>query len=207
MIGLIRGVLVTGAVAAVLVGCGSKDDDDAGGPSVFGKSFTTVTGSPTVSDGSASGTGTLSFGDGLVAERSEETNFLLTLDLSAGNDSFVALHAFSNAELAGGQIVTLGRQPDGAFALQYTKGDGSSGQITSFNETVDPSKPITISVEIHNGEDNGSHVIAWIGDAYPSEPAEAEDGIFGAGKFTGLNFNNATISGFTVGAAEAEDEE
>ena len=151
----------------------------------------------------------MSFADNLVAARAEETNFLFTVDLSEGNDSFVALHSFSESDLSGGQIVTLGRTSDGSFAINYTKADGSSGTITEFNETVDPTGSFTFSVEVHNGEDNGSHVIAWVGDAFPegAEPGEAEDGIFGAGTFTGLNFQNATITAFTVGAAEAEDEE
>lgn len=199
-------LLVIGLAAIVFTGCRKDDDDDSSGPTLFSKSYSVVTGSPTVSATSVTGTGTLSFGDGLVSERAEETNFLLTIDLSAGTDSFVALHSFSSSDLSGGQIVTLGRQSDGSFALQYIKGDGTSGLITSFNETVDATAAFTISVEVHNGEDNGSHVIAWIGDAYPSSPAEAEDGIYGAGKYTGLNFQNATITAFAVGAAEAEDE-
>ena len=197
------------ALALAMSGCGEDDNTDSTATSgtVFSKSYTLVTGTPTISNASVSGTGTISFSDSLVTARSEEKNFLLTIDLSAGNDSFVALHSFSNSDLTGGQIVTMGRQTDGAFAMQYTKADGTSNTVTSFNETVDATKAFSFSVEVHNGEDNGSHVISWVGDAIPTSPAEAEDGIFGAGKYTGINFNNATITAFTVGAAEAEDEE
>ena len=197
-------------IIALISGCGEDNNNDPTGTStgtVFGKTYTLVTGTPTIAENSVSGTGTISFGDTLVSARAEETNFLLTIDLSAGNDSFVALHSFADADLKNGQIVTLGRQTDGNFALQYIKkSDGSSGTITSFNETVNAAASFTFSVEVHNGEDNGSHVISWVGDTFPTSPAEAEDGFYGAGKYTGLNFQNATITAFTVGAAEAEDE-
>lgn len=193
---------------ALFTGCGGDDDDIApAGSSVFGKAYTIVTGTPEIATDSISGTGTISFGDSLLVERAEETNFLFTIDLSKGNDSFVALHSFSEADLSGGQLVTFSRTNDGSFVLRYTKKDGLEGEVTSFNEAVDATASFTVSVDVHNGEDNGSHVISWIGDDFPSEPAEAEDGIFGAGKFTGLSFQNATITAFRVGAAEAKDEE
>ncbi|NRA64201.1 MAG: hypothetical protein HRU19_06925 [Pseudobacteriovorax sp.] len=201
---------VLGLTAAFVTGCGDDDDDTpAAGASVFDKSYTVVTGTPTVATDSISGTGTLSFADSLVTARTEKTNFLFTVDLSEGNDSFVALHSFSESDLSGGQIVTLGRTADGSFAVNYTKADGTSGTMTEFNETVDPSAAFTFSIEVHNGEDNGSHVIAWVGDAFPTtaEPGEETDGIFGAGTFTGLNFQNATITAFTVGADEVAEEE
>ena len=194
-------------VAGVTSGCGEKNEDEttATTGTVFSKSYTLVTGTPTIAENSVSGTGTLNFADTLVTARAEETNFLLTIDLSAGNDSFVALHSFANADLTGGQVVTMGRGTDGSFAMQYTKADGTSGTKTTFNETINAAASFTFSVEVHNGEDNGSHVIAWSGDAHSSSAAEATDGIYGAGKYTGLNFQNATITAFTVGAAEAAD--
>ena len=39
----------------------------------------------------------------------------------------------------------------------------------------------TFSVEVHNGEDNGSHVIAWVGDAIPTTGTAEADGIYGLG--------------------------
>ncbi|SMF49976.1 hypothetical protein [Pseudobacteriovorax antillogorgiicola] len=197
-----------GLAVVVFTGCGSDDDDPVATTSVFGKAYTVISGSPTVEGNSVSGTGTLNFGDTLVQERAEETNFLLTIDLSAADDSSVALHSFSESDLTGGQIVTLGKN-DGNLAMNYTTGSGTEDTVTTFNSTADTSTSFTISVEVHNGEDNGSHVIAWIGDDFPesAEPAEKTDGIYGAGKFVGLNLNNATVTAFTVGAAEAEDEE
>ena len=78
----------------------------------------------------------------------------------------MALHSFSESDLSDGQIVTLGRASRRTFSLTYTKADGTSGTITDFGQTVDTSASFTFSVEVHNGEDNGSHVIAWVGDEY-----------------------------------------
>lgn len=190
-------------------GCSNDDDNSSSSTtSVFGKTYTLVTGSPTVEANSVTGTGTLNFGESLVTERKEETNFLITLDLSAGNDSYVNIHTFSDSSLANGQIITLGRQENGDFAMQYTKADGTKETVTEFDETIDASSgSFTFSVDVHNGEDNGSHVISWKGDNIPGSPTEATDGLYGAGRYVGLDIKNATVTAFSVGSAEAADDE
>ena len=58
-----------------------------------------VSGTPTVSADSVSKWGRLVL-QTFVTARAEETNFLFTVDLSQGNDSFVALHSFSESDLS-----------------------------------------------------------------------------------------------------------
>ena len=65
---------LAGLAAILFTGCGDDDDDSpaATTTSVFDKAYTVVTGTPTISANSISGTGTLSFADSLVAARAED---------------------------------------------------------------------------------------------------------------------------------------
>ena len=65
---------------------------------------------------------------------------------------------------------------------------------------------LELSIEVHNGEDNGSHVIIWLGDELTGEPTEVLDGYYGTGTNIGINFEDVNLAGFEIGPAEALDE-
>lgn len=189
----------------LLGACGSDSSNDANnGPQVFGNSYNIVSGTPTVG-ATVSGAGSLSFGDGLILERRSERNFYLDTELTEVG-SFLQIHAFADANLANAQIIRLERENNG-LTIQYTNAEGELVELGELASELNASSRFQVSFDVHNGEDEGSHVIAWPGDELSGEPTEAENGVFGTGKFVGLAFDRVIIHDFRVNDAEAADEE
>ena len=194
------------ASSLLLHACGSSDDDDvASGPQIFSKNYSIVSGSPSV-DSTISGSGILSFGEDLILERRSESNFYLDFEL-AEIGSYVQLHSYADSALGEGQVIRLERQANNLLSIRYTQNTGALASLAELATGIDASGRIQISLDVHNGEDNGSHVIGWQGDTFSGEPVEVLDGYFGRGTYVGLALEGATIYAFTVGAGEAADEE
>jgi hypothetical protein len=199
-------LILLGFGSFFLLGACSSDSssDSDNGPQVFGNSYSIVSGTPTV-DSTISGAGSLSFGDGLILERRSERNFYLDTELSEVG-SFLQIHAFADANLANAQIMRLERVSSG-LTIQYTNAEGELAELGELATELDGTSRFQVSFDVHNGEDEGSHVIAWPGDELSGEPTEVENGVFGTGKFVGLAFDRVVIHDFRVNDAEAADEE
>lgn len=189
-----------------LTACGGESSTSTSTNRVFTYDYSVVSGTPTITENSLSGSATVSFGSQLISTRSEESNFYFEFKFTQ-DTGFLAIHSFADANLANAQIVTFTKKSPTELVATYTSKNSTTSKLEELEQSLDVNiEPLSISIEVHNGEDNGSHVITWVGDELEVEPFEVLDGIYGASTNLGLNFENVEITKFEVGPAEALDE-
>jgi hypothetical protein len=188
------------ALVFTLSACGD-DDDDSGtnGPTVFGKSYSIVSGDLTVTESQVAGSGVVSFGQ-FVDTPAEGRNLFAKMTLE--DQGYVQFHVFAAADLGNATLVRLTRNGD---QLTYTVNRDDGDEQGSFAD-VDASQTVNISIEVHNSE-TPAHVLMWSGDAAPAgEPLEVQ-GDNGQGTYLGLTLEKATLLSIADGPEEIEDEE
>lgn len=195
-----RTLILSLVCSAFLLGCGGNDDNnDPTGPAVFGKSYSLVDGDLDVGDDKVSGNGVIAFG-AFIDSPTEGRNFLITSTIEDGG--FVQLHAFANQDLSNAAVIRLSREGEALNYRAFGQEQDDQGVLTGVNA----SEPITLSVEVHNGE-SPAHVLLWNGDTPPAgEPLELR-AANGTGTYVGFTLEQASLQAFTDGPEEIADDE
>lgn len=192
-----------------ILGCGGGSNPDKNQISHLNIGITPITvvdGADSLSfNGAGEASGTGSFRATQPIEGGESSGRLFTFSFSLSPGSTLTLVAFSNINLNSGLEIDFYR-PNASSSMQVTaRHGGTTKDLSSSFTTMDASQVLTLSVDVHNGE-NPAHILAW-NDT--NGAADEDDFIFnsgvipnsspgqGTGSYWGIRLNGAMISHMT----------
>lgn len=197
---LVRGAMLASLLA---VAACSSDDDSSGDTTASAiEANTVLSGTPTITDDSIGGDGSIIFTTSLGAVAAGR-HFQVAANLDEG-ESFT-IHTYADAQLANGIDLMVSRPANTPTSLEVTV-DGAD--ISSAFAGVAADATINILMDVHNDE-NPTHVLIWpegeatFGEDSTLENSEDTGSVTGQG--TGA-FWGITLVGAEVSSAETSDD-
>lgn len=196
----LRSALLSAVAAVVLTGCGKDSDNNENGTQWGGIEYTYLDqGDLKVENDTLQGTGTILFKQPLSGGNDSGHN--LNLNFSLSPDSSLIVNTYANNQLQEGIQLVFSVSADGKLSVLLKHGDSATDVSGSFME-VDVTKPVSLSIDVHNNEDP-THILVWNGDEtdFSEEKAllnseEEGNDVPGKGKdaFWGLTLHKAQVS-------------
>lgn len=193
---LVLGALLT----TLLTSCGKSSDENENGTQWGGIEYTYLDhGDLKVKNNTLQGTGTVLFKQPIAG--GVDGGHHLNLNFTLSPDSTLIVNTYADNQLKDGVELIFSVSAAGKLSVKMKKGETATDVSGSFLE-VDVTKPISLSIDVHNNEDP-AHVLVWNGNETDFSEAKAllnseEEGHAvpgkGKGNYWGLTLHKAEVA-------------